>query len=98
MADQPESNLMKRFLSAIALRIGKPKPITWVAGGLILALVGGASGISFIAMKRDLKARVEEATQLFNEAKELLSDAKALAVPDPAGLQDRDEALDEALD
>ena len=50
MADQPESNLMKRFLSAIALRIGKPKPITWVAGGLILALVGGASGISFIAI------------------------------------------------
>ena len=103
MADQPESNLMKRFLPAIALRIGKPEPITWVVGGLTLALVGGASGISFIAMKRDLKARVEEATQLFNEAKELLSDAKedlsdakALSFPDPAGLQDRDEALDKA--
>ena len=101
MADQPESNLMKRFLSAIALTIGKPKPITWVAGGLILALVGGASGISFIAMKPDLNAQVEkagqllsEAKELLNEAKELLNEAKAPSDPAPAGLQDRDEARD----
>ena len=99
MADQPESNLMKRFLSAIALRIGKPKPITWVAGGLILALVGGASGISFIAMKPGLKAQVDEAQRLldvakvnFNEARKLLNEAKDLSVPAPVGLQARYEA------
>ena len=67
MADQPESNLMKRFLPAIVLRIGKPKPITWVAGGLILALVGGASGISFFLMKPKLQQKqVEEARRLLD--------------------------------
>ena len=69
MADQPKSNLMKRFLSGIAVRIGKLKPVTWVVGGLVLALVGGASGISFIVMKPDPEAQVAEARELLEGGK-----------------------------